>query len=67
MIYNCRKVSLEKAAEEVSNNSSVPPLIFQLPPEQGREVLNQAQDSPVSIYPAYIFVIPVNTGAWGVC
>lgn len=32
-----RSVPLEAAAEAVCEHSSVPPLIFQLPPEQGRK------------------------------
>ena len=42
-----RCVPLEPAAEKVSNQSAVPPLIFQLPPEQGRQVLEEAQNMPV--------------------
>lgn len=34
-----RCVLLEAAAEEVCNQSAVPPLIFQLPPKEGRKVL----------------------------
>lgn len=40
-----RCVPLEPGAEDVCNQSSVPPLIFQLPPEQGRRVLEEAQDT----------------------
>ena len=36
-----RCVPLEAAAEDVCNQSSVPPLIFQLSPEQGRRVLEK--------------------------
>lgn len=60
-----RCVPLEPAAEAVCNQSSVPPLIFQLPPEQGREVLEKAQDSPVHLYPADISTIEADTGSWG--
>ena len=60
-----RCVPLEPAAEAVCNQSSVPPLIFQLPPEQGREVLEKAQDSPVHLYPADISTIEADTGNWG--
>ncbi len=60
-----RCVQLEKAAEQVSNESSLPPLIFQLPPEQGRERLNQAQDTPVFKYPAFICTVQVDTGKYG--
>ncbi len=60
-----RCVPLEPAAEEVCNQSSVPPLIFQLPPEQGRRVLEEAQDTPVYKYPAEISSDCINTGIWG--
>lgn len=49
-----RCVPLEAAAEVVCNQNSIPPLIFQLPPKQGRELLEKAQDSPVRLYPADI-------------
>ena len=59
-----RCVPLEPAAEDVCNQSSVPPLIFQLPPEQGRKVLEDAQDIPVYKYPANISYACINTGIW---
>lgn len=60
-----KRVSLEKAAEIVCIQSAKPPLIFQLPPERAREVLNTAQDAPVFKYPATITTIQFNTGEWG--
>lgn len=60
-----RCVPLEPAAEAVCNQSSVPPLIFQMPPEQGRKVLEEAQDIPVYKYPADISSDCINTGMWG--
>ncbi len=60
-----RCVPLEPAAEAVCNQSAVPPFIFQLPPEQGRKVLEEAQDSPVYKYPADISSNCINTGEWG--
>lgn len=60
-----RCVPLEPAAEAVCNQSSVPPLIFQMPPEQGRKVLEEAQDTPVYKYPANIFSDCISTGMWG--
>lgn len=60
-----RCVPLESAAEAVCDQSSVPPLIFQLPPEQGRRVLEEAQDTPVYKYPADISSDCINTGMWG--
>lgn len=60
-----RCVPLEPAAEDVCNQSSVPPLIFQLPPEQGRRVLEEIQDTPVYKYPADISSECIDTGIWG--
>lgn len=60
-----RCVPLEPAAEEVSDQSSVPPLIFQLPPEEGRKILEEAQSTAVYKYPADITSVAINTGKWG--
>lgn len=60
-----RCVPLEEAAEIVCNQSAVCPLIFQLPPEQGRKVLEKAQDAPVYKYPADITVSEIDTGEGG--
>lgn len=60
-----RCVPLEKAAEAVCNQSAVSPLIFQLPPEEGRRRLEEAQDAPVYKYPAHITACRADTGAWG--
>lgn len=60
-----RCIPLEPAAENVCNQSSNPPLIFQLPPEQGRKVLEEAQNAPVYKYPADISSECIDTGIWG--
>lgn len=60
-----RSVPLEPAAEAVCNQSAIPPLIFQLPPEQGRRILEEAQDTPVYKHPADISSRELNTGKWG--
>jgi len=60
-----RCVPLEAAAEAVCDQSAIPPLIFQLPPEQGRKVLEKAQDIPVYMYPADISKTEIETGGWG--
>ncbi len=60
-----RCVPLEPGAEDVCNQSSVPPLIFQMSPEQGRKVLEEAQDTPVYKYPAGITWDCIDTGVWG--
>lgn len=64
-MYVKRCVPLEAAAEAVCNKNSIPPLIFQLPPKQGRRVLEEAQDAPVYKYPADISVKEIDTGSWG--
>lgn len=61
-----RSVPLEAAAEAVCNQSAIPPLIFQLPPKEGREILEKAQNTPVYKYPAEISVSKIDTGNWGV-
>lgn len=60
-----RCVPLEAAAEAVCNQSAIPPLIFRLPPEQGREALERAQESAVPLYPADVSAAAVDTGRWG--
>lgn len=60
-----RLVPLEQAAEVVCDENSKPPLIFQVPPEEGRERLEKAQDTPVYKYPAEIKNILVTTNGWG--
>ncbi|MCI8495401.1 MAG: alpha/beta hydrolase [Lachnospiraceae bacterium] len=59
-----RCVPLEPAAETVCAQNAVPPMIFQMPPEQGRKVLEEAQDTPVYKYPAHISSVCINTGMW---
>lgn len=60
-----RCTPLEPEAEEVCNQSAVPPLIFQLPPEKGRMRLEQAQNLPVYKYPAGISSRQIDTGKRG--
>lgn len=60
-----RCVPLEPAAEAVCNQNSVPPLIFQMPPKEGRKVLEEAQDTPVYKCPADISSDCIDTGTWG--
>lgn len=57
-----RSIPLEPAAEAVCDRSAVPPLIFQLPPEQGRKILEEAQNIPVYKYPAEVSTQEINTG-----
>lgn len=60
-----KRISLEPEAEAVCQANSVPPLIFQLPPKQGRMKLEQAQSGLISMYPAEINCITMDTGEWG--
>lgn len=60
-----KRISLEPEAIAVSNQNTVPPLIFQLPPAEGRQVLEEAQSTPIKMYPANIQKTVVNTGKWG--
>ncbi|WP_167956573.1 alpha/beta hydrolase [Anaerosporobacter faecicola] len=60
-----RLVPLECEAEKVADANSICPLIFQVPPCEGRKRLDQAQDTPINTYPVSTEVIMVNTGTWG--
>lgn len=60
-----RTVQLEKAAEAVCNASMKCPRIYQLPPCEGRKVLEETQNSPVFKYPAQIQSTMVTTGRCG--
>jgi len=50
-----KRIPLEKAAIEVCDAAAIPPRIYQLPPEEGRKKLNEAQNTPVYKYPADIY------------
>lgn len=58
-------VPLEAQAENLCQAGSRPPLIFELPPAQGRMEFEKIQDSPVYKYPAQVAQTTVNTGRWG--
>ena len=60
-----QRIPLEAAAQAVCDQSAVPPLIFQLPPEEGRRRLEEAQNAPVYLYPADTAVRLTDTGGWG--
>lgn len=59
-----RCVVLEPEAEKICNESAKCPRIYQLPPREGRKVLEQIQDTPVVLFSAKIAKKTVNTG-WG--
>lgn len=58
------RISLEPEAIAVSNSSSNPPLIFELPPWQGRQVLEEAQNTPIHMYSANLQKMVMDTGKW---
>lgn len=60
-----RTVLLEPEAEKVCNESAGYPRIYQLPPKEGREVLERLQDMPITMYSAKIIRTIANTGRWG--
>ncbi len=61
-----RCVPLEPAANEVCDKSSVSPLIFELPPQEGRKILEDAQNTEVYKYSANISCTDIDTGATGI-
>lgn len=60
-----RKYSLEKTALEFSEATANPPFIYQLPPEEGRKVLDTVQESEVFKHPCTIKDEMVDTGEYG--
>lgn len=60
-----REVILEPEAQEVCDAAKAKPRIYQLPPKEGRKVLEKAQDMPVYQYPARIVRRSADTGRWG--
>ena len=47
MTGNPLNVSLEKAAQEFVDATSVPPFLWTLTPEEGRKAVDGVQDSPI--------------------
>lgn len=60
-----KRISLEPEAIAVCNAAAVPPLIFEVPPQKGRELLEKAQSTPIHMYPAKIKSVKADTGKWG--
>lgn len=60
-----RCTQLEPAAIAVSNTAAKPPLIFTLPPEEGRARLEETQHMPIPMYPAQTTCTMADTGCWG--
>ena len=59
------RISLEKAAIEFSDANAPHPRIYELPPEEGRALLEKVQESPVDKLPVDIEDLTVDTGQWG--
>ncbi|HFC9435443.1 TPA: alpha/beta hydrolase [Enterococcus hirae] len=59
------RISLEKAAIEFSDANVPHPRIYELPPEEGRALLEKVQESPVDKLPVDIEDLTVDTGQWG--
>ena len=59
------RISLEKAAVEFSEANAPHPRIYELPPEEGRALLEQVQESPVNKLAVEIEDQTVDTGEWG--
>lgn len=60
-----RKYSLEQSALEFAEANATPPFIYQLPPEEGRNLLDTVQNSEVFKHPCFIKDTEVDTGKWG--
>jgi len=60
-----RRVPLEPAATKEANNTLKCPRIYQLPPCEGRKLLDTAQDSPIETFPVTYEKVKVDTGKWG--
>ena len=56
-----KRIPLEQAAVEACDAAAIPPHIFQLPPEEGRKKLDEAQDSCVCKCPANISCLNIRT------
>lgn len=59
------RISLEKAAIEFSDANAPHPRIYELPPEEGRALLEKVQESLVDKLPVDIEDLTVDTGQWG--
>ncbi|QPS71401.1 alpha/beta hydrolase [Lactococcus garvieae] len=60
-----KRISLEQAALEFSEANAPHPRIYELPVDEGRDLLNEVQDSPVEKAEVNIEDIDVDTGEWG--
>lgn len=60
-----RKHNLEQSAAAFADVNAAPPFIYQLPPEEGRNLLMQVQNGSVYKYPCTIQNQTVDTGQYG--
>jgi len=60
-----KRIPLEKAALKICEDTSNPPFIFQLPPPEGRKILDTLQNSPVYKHPATINSFLINLSKLG--
>lgn len=59
------RISLEQAAIDFSEENAAHPRIYELPPEEGRALLEKVQEAPVEKYAVEIEEQQVDTGDWG--
>lgn len=59
------RISLEQAAIDFSEANAPHPRIYELPPEEGRALLEQVQESPVEKLAVEIEDQTLSTGQWG--
>jgi len=60
-----QSICLDPSAKKVSAEADSYPRIYQLPPQEGRKVLEDLQKCPPSMYPASSRKVDINTGEWG--
>lgn len=60
-----KRISLEKAAIDFSEDNAAHPRIYELPPKDGRDLLEQVQESPVEKMEVDIEDQTFDTGQWG--
>lgn len=60
-----KRIPLDKEALQVCENNCTPPFIFQLPPAQGRPVVEKLQSGAISTYPAHVQTVRLDADKWG--
>ncbi|OTN75154.1 alpha/beta hydrolase fold protein [Enterococcus sp. 8G7_MSG3316] len=59
------RISLEPAAIDFSEENAAHPRIYELPPEEGRALLEKVQEAPIDKYAVDIEDQEIDTGDWG--